>query len=116
MYSLSSLGCKPRLMNPMIVSLLYKQYAQSIIRYLDSVDLTEKKLTEYDRKVFNEIKKDSEVYDKDNTFFSKKIKSVEEKLYINCLDYDPGTMIELVNSPFEWSNKGLVDSIKYFFI
>lgn len=35
--------------------------------------------------------------------------------FINCLDYDPNTMVELVNSLFECSNKGLVDSVKYYY-
>ncbi|RNA14943.1 hypothetical protein BpHYR1_009616, partial [Brachionus plicatilis] len=52
----------------------------------------------------------NEVYDRDNTSFCKQIKNVEEKLYIFCLDYDPNTMVELVNSLFRCNNMGLVDS------
>ncbi|RNA23986.1 RNA-directed DNA polymerase from mobile element jockey [Brachionus plicatilis] len=47
LYTLYGLGCKPKMMNPYLVSFLYKTYCQSIFRYvLDSVLICESKLDE----------------------------------------------------------------------
>lgn len=46
-FSLYSLGCKPKRMNPMLVSFLYKQFCQSIFRsHLDNLYISNKKLDE----------------------------------------------------------------------
>ena len=48
-YSLNSVGCKPKLMNPETIAFLYKQFSQSIFRYhLDNIFINEKSLKEFD--------------------------------------------------------------------
>ncbi|CAF0862194.1 unnamed protein product, partial [Brachionus calyciflorus] len=50
LYSLYGLGCKSKMLNPFLVSFLFKTYSQSIFRYvLDNFLITESKLKELDK-------------------------------------------------------------------
>ncbi|CAF0727404.1 unnamed protein product [Brachionus calyciflorus] len=49
LYSLYCLGCKPKMLNPFLVSFLFKTYCQSIFKYvLDNVFISESKLKEFE--------------------------------------------------------------------